>query len=70
MIYITLLTILASLIYAVYSGSTIIITLIKGFMVGALYNKDEHEDFDAHTVQFCLAILTITILWNTEEENG
>jgi hypothetical protein len=59
---------LIGLMYALYSGSTIIITFIKGFMVGVLYHNEELEDvkINEHTLQFCLMILTITILWETE----
>lgn len=68
MIFILFATLLIGLMFAIYNGSTIIITFIKGFMFGALYNKDEYDEFDSHTIQFCLAILTITILWDTEKD--
>ena len=54
--------------YAIYAGCTVIITFIKGGMIGALYNKEhyEGEDIEEHTIQFCLLIITITIIWETE----
>ena len=68
MIYLYFALLLTSLVYASYVQATIIVTTIKGLMVGLLYNKDEFADeyFDSHTIQFCLIIVTITILWQTE----
>jgi hypothetical protein len=50
---------------AVLNNATFIISLVKGFMFGALYNKDEYQEDEVteHTVQFCFMFLTITMIW-------
>lgn len=52
--------------FAHHKGGTLIITTIKGFMIGALYNCDlwEDEEVKEHTLQICLALVTITIQWD------
>jgi hypothetical protein len=50
---------------AVLNNATFIISLVKGFMFGALYNKDEYQEDEVteHTIQFCFMFLTITMIW-------
>jgi hypothetical protein len=52
--------------FAHHKGAVLIITTVKGFMVGALYNCDlwEDEEVKEHTIQICLAFVTITIQWD------
>jgi len=51
--------------YAVSKNATFIISIVKGFMFGALYNKDEYfeDEIVEHTIQFCFMFITITIIW-------
>ncbi len=53
--------------FAINKQATFIVSLVKGVMVGALYNKDEWEDeqITEHTIQFCFVFITITIIWET-----
>ena len=50
---------------AVVRNANFIVSLVKGFMFGALYNKDEYEEeeISEHTVQFCFMFITITMIW-------
>ena len=56
--------------YAVTKNATFIVSLVKGFMFGGLYNKDEYpeEEINEHTIQFCFFFITITILWETPQK--
>jgi len=51
--------------FAVINNATIMVTLIKGFMIGGLYNKDEYPEdgVSEHTIQFCFMFITITMIW-------
>jgi hypothetical protein len=51
----------------VSKNATFIISLVKGFMFGALYNKDEYpeDEVSEHTIQFCFIFLTITMVWES-----
>jgi hypothetical protein len=51
--------------YAVTKNATFIVSLVKGFMFGALYNKDEYQEDEVteHTIQFCFMFITITMIW-------
>jgi hypothetical protein len=59
--------ILATIIFSIFlfmmisntHKADVYIAFIKGFMVGALYNKDEDEI----TIQLCLGMLTFTAIW-------
>lgn len=53
--------------YAVTKNATFIVSLVKGFMFGGLYNKDEYpeDEISEHTVQFCFMFITITMIWET-----
>ena len=50
---------------AVLNNANFIISLVKGFMFGALYNKDEYpeDEVTEHTIQFCFMFITITMIW-------
>jgi hypothetical protein len=52
---------------AVSKNSIFIISLVKGIMIGGLYNKDEYpeEEIIEHTIQFCFMFITITMIWET-----
>ena len=52
---------------AVFRNANFIISIVKGFMFGGLYNKDEYEEEEVieHTVQFCFMFITITMIWET-----
>ncbi len=43
----------------------IIITPIKGVMVGALYNDDVYEDETEHTIQVLLFVISFSFVWIT-----
>lgn len=50
---------------AIINNATIIVSLVKGFMFGGLYNKDEYPEdkISEHTIQFCFLFITITMIW-------
>ena len=56
--------------YVVTKQATFIVSLVKGVMFGALYNKDEYpeEQFAEHTIQFCFIFITITMIWETPQK--
>jgi hypothetical protein len=43
----------------------IIISAIKGLMVGALYNDDEFDGETEHTIQILVFFFSINIVWTT-----
>jgi len=43
----------------------IIITPIKGVMLGALYNDDDFEDEVEHTIQVLLFVISFSFVWIT-----
>jgi uncharacterized membrane protein len=43
----------------------IIITPIKGVMLGALYNDDVYEDETEHTIQVLLFVISFSFVWIT-----
>jgi hypothetical protein len=52
------------------NNPTFIISIVKGFMFGGLYNKDyfEDENLSVYTVQFCFVFITITMVWEKTHE--
>lgn len=70
MIYITILLSLALLYltYAVKQGKEVNLAIINGLMFGYLYDVEEVEDENWHTVQILLGILSISILWESSNE--
>jgi len=58
---------LVSIIYSIQKDSMFIVSLVKGFMLGCLYNKELFEEGGSeHTVQFCFGFVTFTMIWETE----
>ena len=43
----------------------ILITPIKGVMLGALYNDDDFEDETEHTIQVLLFVISFSFIWTT-----
>ena len=70
MIYITILLslVLLYLTYAVKQGKEVNLAIINGLMFGYLYDVEEVEDENWHTVQILLGILSISILWESSNE--
>ena len=70
MIYITILLSLALfyLTYAVKQGKEVNLAIINGLMFGYLYDVEEVEDENWHTVQILIGILSINILWESSNE--
>jgi hypothetical protein len=70
MIYILLFfsLILFSLTLAVQQGKEVKLAIINGFMIGFLYDVEEVDDENWHTVQILLGILSINILWESSNE--
>jgi hypothetical protein len=70
MIYITILLLLAFLYltYAVQQGKEVNLAIINGFMIGFLYDVEEVDGENWHTVQILLGILSINILWESSNE--
>jgi len=70
MIYILILLSLALLYltYSVQQGKEVHLAIINGLMFGYLYDVEEVEDENWHTVQILLGILSINILWESSNE--
>lgn len=51
--------------WAVYTGKEIRLAIINGFMIGFLYDVEEVENENWHTIQILLGFLSINILWDT-----
>lgn len=70
MIYITILLSLALLYltYAVKQGKEVNLAIINGLMFGYLYDVEEVEDENWHTVQILIGILSVNILWESSNE--
>ena len=50
-----------------FMNASVIITPVKGIMIGACYEDDEGEyDDTEHTIQLSLGIIIITVIWVTE----
>ena len=47
----------------------ILITPIKGVMLGALYNDDVFEDETEHTIQVLLFVISFSFVWITSGSN-
>lgn len=58
------LSIVAYLIGYAVNGE-VSLSPIVGSMVGALHSKTEYEDATEHTVQVCIFIIAITVIWET-----
>ena len=71
MIIIVTLLIIATafLIIGQVKKADIILSPIFGFIIGALYNKDRYEDSTEITLQCCIGIISITVIW-TKKQDG
>jgi hypothetical protein len=62
----TLATISAIIFWVIYfTDCEIIISAIKGLMVGALYNDDEFDGETEHTIQILVFFFSINFIWTT-----
>lgn len=54
--------------YALDKGAVIIVSAVRRFMVGGLYNVDtyEEEGIKEHTIQFCFILVTFTYQWTKD----
>lgn len=56
------------LVIGTFKRADIYIVLLKGFMVGALYHKEQYDDgFDEYTLQCMLGIISFTVRWEREQ---
>lgn len=58
----SVLGLLAYLIGYAVNGE-VSISPIVGSMVGALHSKTDYEDATEHTIQVCIFIIAITVIW-------
>lgn len=65
MILLISILIFSLITWAVYSGKELQFAIINGFMVGGLYDIDQQEEANYHTIQVLLGILSINILWES-----
>lgn len=65
MILLISILILMLISWAVYTEKEIRLAIINGFMVGFLYDVEEVENENWHTIQILLGFLSINILWDT-----
>lgn len=65
MMWPTSLLIFTLITWAVYTGKELQFAIIHGFMIGALYDVDQQEEENYHTIQLLLGILSINILWES-----
>lgn len=70
MIIITLLLITTLfLIIGQFKRADIYVALIKGFMLGALFHKEQYDDgYDEYTLQCVIGFINVTVKW--EEQTG
>lgn len=70
MIIITLLLITTLfLIIGQVKRADIYVALIKGFMLGALFHKEQYDDgYDEYTLQCVIGFINVTVRW--EEQTG
>lgn len=70
MIIITLLLITTLfLIIGQVKRADIYVALIKGFMLGALFHKEQYDDgYDEYTLQCVIGFINVTVKW--EEQTG
>lgn len=65
MITIIFLIIFTLITWAVYTGKELQFAIIHGFMVGALYDVDQQEEENYHTIQLLIGVLSVSILWES-----
>jgi len=70
LIIITLLLITTLfLIIGQFKRADIYLALIKGFMLGALFHKEQYDDgYDEYTLQCVIGFINVTVKW--EEQTG
>jgi|TARA_B100001094_G_scaffold74985_1_gene71373 hypothetical protein len=48
-------------------GADIYIALIKGFMLGALFHKEQYDDgYDEYTLQCVIGFINVTVKWEQQ----
>lgn len=65
MISLISLLIFTLITWAVYTGKELQFAIIHGFMVGALYDVDQQEEENYHTIQLLIGVLSINVLWES-----
>ena len=65
MMWPTSLLIFTLITWAVYTGKELQFAIIHGFMVGALYDVDQQEEENYHTIQLLIGVLSVSILWES-----
>lgn len=60
-----LLSLVAYVISYIVKGD-VYISPIVGSMVGALHSKTEYEEGTEHTIQVCIFIIAITVVWDQQ----
>lgn len=65
MILLTSLIIFMLITWAVYTGKELQFAIIHGFMIGALYDVDQEDEVNYHTIQLLIGVLSINILWES-----
>lgn len=59
---------LVTLLIGQIKGAEIYIALIKGFMVGFLYHKEQYDDgFNEYTLQCLMGVVNLTVKWEREQ---
>ena len=51
--------------WAVYTGKELQFAIIHGFMIGALYDVDQEDEVNYHTIQLLIGVLSINIIWES-----
>jgi hypothetical protein len=66
-LFIVVLVIILALVFIATSffDCNILITPIKGFMFGALYNDDVYDTETDHTIQILILFISFNFLWTT-----
>lgn len=65
---ILLVAALIILLIAQLKRADVYIALIKGFMLGILYHKEQYDDgFDEYTIQCLIGIVNLTVKWEREQ---
>lgn len=59
------ISIFTAITWATQTKKDLEFAIIQGFMVGALYDVEEVEDEQWHTIQILLGVLSINIKWET-----
>lgn len=59
------ISIFTSIIWATKTNKDLEFAIIQGFMIGALYDVEEVENEQWHTIQILLGVLSINIKWET-----